>query len=62
MGLCLYMLPHSHMKKQQAEVQRPLSYVHSLMWYKDLHESINPYYKPKISEVKILNQNLVLFY
>ena len=27
-----------------------ISYVHSLMCCKDLRETINPYYKPKISE------------
>ena len=26
------------------------SYVHSVMCYKDLRATINPYYKPKISE------------
>ena len=31
-----------------------LSYVHTLMCYKDLRETINPFYKPKISEESLL--------
>ena len=40
--MCLY--------KNGAKQTLRILYVHSVMCYKDLHETINPYYKPKVFE------------
>ena len=44
------MATKNYMKAKRAGADMNVSYVHSVICYKDLRATINPHYKPKISE------------